>query len=195
MRAKKQNRVMQAFKINHGQSGYTVLEVMVTCAVISVIAGVVIPAVYHEYEKARLSSCLSELGGMRAVAYDLGNGRYIPTPEQFWGEGYPNAEEGEYYYIVDAEDANKGHGNDLDNCDEDNPGASIENRTCLSMKFAVFCNHDHGSLGKYCYATDIDQPTVVALDGSNDPGYHDQLGLPQGEDPAPQGKEPKTKKK
>lgn len=194
MRAKKQNRVMQAFKINHGQSGFTVLEVMVTVAVVSVIAGVVIPAVYHEYERARLASCFSELNGMKAVAYDLGNGRYIPTPEQFWNEGFPSAGEGEYYYIVDAEDANKGHGNDLDNCDEDNPGASLANRTCLSMKFAVFCTHNHGSLGRYCYATDVDPPTAVTGD-DDDPGYHDQLGLDQGEDPPPVGKEPKTRKK
>ena len=58
---------------------------------------------------------------IRQYAYDLGDGHYIPTPEEFWGEGVPAADEGEYYYIVDNQDANKGHGNDLDFCDEDNP--------------------------------------------------------------------------
>ena len=63
------------------QAGFSVLEGLIIVAVISVLAGVVIPSVYTEFEKARLSSCLSELGGMQAVAFDLGDGRYIPNPD------------------------------------------------------------------------------------------------------------------
>jgi prepilin-type N-terminal cleavage/methylation domain-containing protein len=194
MNTEKQIRVMQTLRNNRRQAGFTVLEIMVTIAVISVIAGVVIPAVYNEFEKAKLASCFSELNGMRAVAFDLGNGRYIPTPDEFWGEGYPNAEAGEYYYIVDAEDHNKGHGNDLDGCDEDNPGNSIDGRDCLDLKFVVFCNHDHGKLGKYCYATDQIAPTLVGWDDPDPLEYLKQKDMNQGDDPPPEGKEPKSKK-
>ena len=172
------------------QRGITLVEVMVAAAVIIVVAGVVIPNVWNEFEKARLAGCKAELDLMKAVAYDLGDGRYVPTPEEFWGEGFPAAEEGEYYYVVDSQDANKGHGNDLDGCDEDNPGNSPR---CpgWDIKFVVFCAHDHGDLAEYVFATDQDAPTVV-LPGEDDPfNFKAQKDQPQGEDPKPEGKKPK----
>ncbi len=155
------------------QRGFTVVEVLVTVAVVTVIASIVLPNVMSEYEKARISACKAELDLMKAVAYDMGDGRYIPTPDQFWGEGFPNAEEGEYYYIVDSQDANKGHGNDLDGCDEDNPGNSPR---CpgMDIKFVVFCAHDHGEYAKYCYATDDLPPTAVLTDEEDDFNFQAQ---------------------
>ncbi len=176
------------------QRGITAIEVMVTVAVITVVAGIVMPQVYNEFEKARLAQCKAELDLMKAVAYDLGDGRYIATPEQFWGEGFPGAAEGEYYYIVDSQDANKGHGNDLDGCDEDNPGNSPR---CpgMDIKFVVFCAHNHGEFASYVYATDQDPPTVV-LPGEDDPfNFKAQKDQGQGNDPKPEGKEPKKPKK
>ncbi len=184
------NRVIQSIKKARRQAGFTVLEAMVTVVVITVVSGVVIPAVYNEFEKAKVQSCKAELNGMKAVALALGDGRYIPTPDEFWGEGYPNAAEGEYYYIVDSQDHNKGHGNDLDGCDEDNPGNSPR---CpgMDVKFVVFCAHDHGSHAAYCYATDVDPPTVV-LPGEEDPfNFKAQKDKDQGEQGPPEGKKPK----
>ena len=178
---------------NHWQRGMTILEALAAIAVIVVVAGVVLPNVYHEYEKARLANCKAELDLMKAVAYDIGDGRYIPTPEEFWGEGFPDAQEGEYYYIVDSQDANKGHGNDIDGCDEDNPGSSPR---CpgMDVKFVVFCAHDHGDLAKYVYATDQDSPIVV-LPGADDPyNFLAQKDQDQGDDPKPEGKKPKNTK-
>jgi len=194
MNAQHITRIISALRSRRRQAGFSLVEGMVSVAVITVIAGVVIPAVYNEFEKAKLASCMSELNGMRAVAFDLGNGRYIPTPDEFWGEGYPDAAPGEYYYLVDNQDHNKGHGNDLDNCDEDNPGKSIDGRDCWDLKFVVFCAHNHGSHAKYCYATDSQPPTAV-LPGENDPfNFKAQKDLNQGSDSKPEGKEPKTKK-
>jgi hypothetical protein len=167
----------------------TMLETLGAIAVIVVVAGVVIPAVYTEFEKAKVARCHAELDLMKAVAYDLGDGRYIPTPEEFWGEGFPSAEEGEYFYIVDNQDHNKGHGNDLDGCDEDNPGNSPR---CpgMDIKFVVFCAHDHGDLAKYCYATD-DLPPTTVKEGDEDPwNFKAQKDLNQGDDPKPEGKKP-----
>jgi prepilin-type N-terminal cleavage/methylation domain-containing protein len=179
---------------NRRQRGFSAAEVMVAVAVITVVAGIVIPQVYNEFQKARIASCKAELDLMKAVAYDLGDGRYIPTPDQFWGDGFPGAEEGEYYYIVDSQDANKGHGNDLDGCDEDNPGNSPR---CpgMDIKFVVFCAHDHGDLAEYVYATESLPPTVV-LPGEDDPfNFKSQKDKGQGNDPKPEGKEPKKPKK
>ncbi len=174
--------------------GFSVVDVMATVAVITVVASIVLPNVLSEYQKARVSACKAELELMKAVAYDMGDGRYIPTPEQFWGEGFPNAQAGEYYYIVDSQDANKGHGNDLDGCDEDNPGNSPR---CLGMdiKFVVFCSHDHGEYAKYCYATDDVAPTAVLAEEEDPFNFTSQKDKNQGDDPKPEGKSPQQPKK
>ena len=87
----------------------------------------------------------------------------ITTPEEFWCEGFPDAEEGKYFYTVDSQGANTDHGNDLDGCDEDNPGDSPR-CSGMDIKFVVFCAHDHGDLAEYVYATDQNSPTVVLPD-------------------------------
>jgi prepilin-type N-terminal cleavage/methylation domain-containing protein len=193
MNAQHITRIISALKSRRRQAGFSLIEGMVSIAVVTVIAGVVIPAVYNEYEKAKLANCMSELNGMRAVAFDLGNGRYIPTVEEFWGEGYPDAAPGEYYYLVDNQDHNKGHGNDLDNCDEDNPGSSIDGRDCQDVKFVVLCNHKHGSHAKYCYATDSLSPTAVPVDATT-PDYQKWLTVTYDDGKPKEGKEPRTKK-
>jgi len=176
------------------QRGFSAVEVMVAVAVITVIASIVIPNVLSEYEKARVASCKAEVDLMRTVALDMGDGRYIPTPDEFWGEGFPNAEAGEYYYIVDDQDANKGHGNDLDGCDEDNPGNSPR---CpgMDVKFVVFCAHDHGEYAKYVYATDDISPTAVLTDEEDPFNFKAQKDMTQGNDPKPEGKKPTKPKK
>jgi len=179
---------------HRGQRGFSATELMTAIAVITVVASVVIPTVMTQYENARLNKCKAEINLMKAVAYDMGDGRYIPTPDQFWAEGFPDAEDGEYYYIVDDQDANKGHGNDLDGCDEDNPGNSPR---CpgMDIKFVVFCAHNHGELGKYCYATD-DLPPTIVLEGEEDPfNFKAQKDMGQGNDPKPEGKKPSKPKK
>jgi prepilin-type N-terminal cleavage/methylation domain-containing protein len=181
-------------RIGANERGFTLIEGLVTVAMVSVMAAVVIPAVYNEFEKAKVANCLAELDGMKAMAYSLGDGRYIPTPSQFWKQGYPDAEPGKYYYIVDDQDNNKGHGNDLDGCDEDNPGNSPR---CpgADFKFVVFCTHDHGKHAKYCYATDQSQPIAVGWDDDDPYDFLVQKDLTQGDDPKPEGKEPKKPKK
>lgn len=170
------------------QRGFSATELMTAIAVITVVAGVVLPNVMKEYQDARVASCKAEIDLMKAVAYDMGDGRYIPNPTEFWAEGFPDAEEGEYYYIVDEQDSNKGHGNDLDGCDEDNPGSSPR---CpgADIKFVVLCNHDHGALGKYVYATEQDAPTVVGVDG-DDPGYKAWLSIDNENGTKKEGKKP-----
>jgi prepilin-type N-terminal cleavage/methylation domain-containing protein len=188
MNIDKQSSSSQACRENRSQAGFTLLEGMVVVAVFTVISGVVIPALFNQLEIAKLAKCRAELDGMKAMAYDLGDGRYIPNPEEFWGTGYPNAAPGEYYYLVDSQDHNKGHGNDLDGCDEENPGNSP--RCPNDCKFVVLCRHDHGTHGRYCYATDNESPTVVTSD-DNDPGYQRFIDLDLPDGGKPEGKEPK----
>jgi hypothetical protein len=180
-----------ASKNRHAQRdhhGFSILDTIVAIAAFTVVAAVVIPSVLTEYETTRLSDCKAELDRMKAVAYDLGNGARPPTPTEFWAVGFPDAREGDYYYIVD-EGAAMGHGNDLDGCDEDDPGDSPHSLGA-GIKFVVFCDHDHGQLGKYVYATDRDPPTVVPVDGP-DPGYQAWLIEAKTDGSPIEGKEPR----
>ena len=192
MSTQKHNRPAPSQKTRSwSQAGMTLLEGLVVVGIIAVIAGVVIPTIYEEFEKAKLATCFSEISGMQAVAVDLGDGRYVPTPDQFWNEGYPSSTEGEYYYIVDSEDHNKGHGNDLDFCDEDNPNWETF-KGCPgagNIKWVVLCSHDHGRFGKYCYATDVDPPQIATED--DDPGYYAFLDMPNNDGTLKEGKKPK----
>jgi hypothetical protein len=66
-------------------------------------------------------------------------------------------------------DPNKGHGNDLDGIDEENPGNSGDKRKKKDIKFVVLCQHNHKHLADYVYLVD-NEPPVIVKDG-NDPGY------------------------
>ena len=176
-----------------GHRGFSILDIVVLITAFTVVAGVVIPSVLSEYEMARLSDCKAGVELMKAVAQEIRGSRCVPTPNQFWAVGFPNAEEGDYYYIVDEQDANKGHGNDLDGCDESDPDNSPRCRGA-DITFVVLCNHDHGALGKYVYATEQDAPTVVEVDG-DDPGYKAWLTQNNTDGSQKEGKEPKIPKK
>lgn len=170
----------------HG--GFTFLEGLVTIAVISVIAGVVLPSVYQEYEKARLATCLAELDGMRAAVSEIGDDGYVPTPQEYWSSAFPTAGPGAYYFMVDSEDHNRGVGNDLDDCDEELAGQASPCRQS-DIKYVVLCTHDHGSLGSYCFATDREPARIVS--GSDvDPGYLRFSKQPNDDGTAKQGKAP-----
>ena len=81
---------------------------------------------------------------------------------------FPAGRPGPYYYLIDG-DPNKGHGNDLDGIDEENPGKSYLNLEKVDIRFVVLCQHDHGNLANYVYVTDVGPPQIVTAD--NDPGY------------------------
>ncbi len=155
------------FKTDH--RGFSILDTVVAIAAFTVVAGVVIPSVLSEYEMARLTDCRTEVELMKTVAHEMCDGRNFPTPERFWAVGFPNAEKGDYYYIVDDQDGNYGHGNDLDGCDENDPDNSPGCRGA-DITFVVLCNHDHGQFGRYVYASNQEPPTVVPVDGE-DPGH------------------------
>ena len=137
---------------------------------------------------ARLNDCRTEIGLMRSVAHEMCDGRNVPTPDRFWAVGFPDADEGDYYYIVDDQDGNKGCGNDLDGCDESDPDNSPWCREA-DITFVVICNHDHGQFGKYVYASNREQPTVVAVDGE-DPGYRAWLSQNNSDGSRKTGREP-----
>jgi len=155
-------------QLHDDERGWTLVEVMVIGVIITILATVAVTMFQNYREKARLVKCMAEIRGIQAAVINMGDGRYIPQPAYFWERTWPDGRKhGPYFYIVDG-DPNSGHGNDLDGVDEENPGASDPDEE--DIKFVIFCEHDHGDLGKYVYLTD-DGPPIVVHDDSDDPNF------------------------
>ena len=163
-----------------GESGLTLTEVLIVVAILTVLAGIVIPNLIDRLHKARLARCMVELRGVQTGLYMVAEpGVLFPDASTFWGTVYPNARPGLYYYLSDNEDPNAGHGNDLDGYDEQNPGDSP--REAKDIKFVLLCQHDHAYLCKYVYIEDEGPPQLATED--NDPGYDKFIKWEDGRQP------------
>lgn len=153
-----------------GQEGFSLTEIIVIVYIVAMLATIIVNNVFDSIEKARLARCMAELRGIQtAVWMDSNDGRSFQDPGTFWSTHYHGSKPGPYFYLLDG-DPNKGHGNDLDGVDEENPGASDPRKK--DIKFAIVCQHDHKWLGDYVYLTDEEPPLVVGgLGGAEDPGY------------------------
>jgi len=151
------------------QAGFTLTEVIAAVYITALLSAIVTSTFIDKREKARLARCMVEMRGVQAAVYIYSpNGINLPDPEDFWPMAYPAGRPGPYFYLLDG-DPNKGHGNDLDGIDEENPGKSWKNREKLDIRFAIICQHDHGDLADYVYVTDAGPPQIATKD--DDPGY------------------------
>lgn len=170
------------------EGGWTLIEVIGVVFIVGILATIGINLFANQREKVRLVKCMAEIRGIQASVMDMGDGRYIPLPEQFWANAWPDGRKhGPYYYLTDG-DPNAGHGNDLDGVDEENPGASDPDKK--DIKFVILCDHDHGDLAEYVYLTDEEAPQVVRA-GSDHPDYERFIKWEYGGPGANSGKKPK----
>ena len=154
--------------LNRGSRGFTMTELLAVAIILGLLAAIVSNTAVEYMEKARLVRCMAELRGLQAAVETISDaGKNLPDGETFWSKCWPDGKKrGPYYYLVDG-DPNKGHGNDLDGVDEENPGNSMKDK--VDIKYVILCQHDHKHLGKYVYVTD-EGPPVVCTD-ETDPGY------------------------
>lgn len=126
--------------------GFTLIEVLVALTVIGilVVGGSKVINTVHE---TKLVRCNADIMAMRTIveqAREQTPGRRTPTREEVMAiaDGRWNDD---YWYTWDSPDANKGHGNDLDFCDEDNPSGNLSHvgGECYDIKWIIICNHDH----------------------------------------------------
>jgi prepilin-type N-terminal cleavage/methylation domain-containing protein len=146
----------------------TFIELLVVVAIIGILAGICIAIFQGRIDKARLARCMTELRSIQSTVFAHSDGSTFPDRSWFWDRAWSGIKPGPYYYLVDAEDPNAGHGNDLDGFDEQNPGNAP--RTRRDIKFVVLCQHNHKDLGWYVYLED-EGPPLMAVEGDH-PGYH-----------------------
>lgn len=136
------------------ERGFTLVEIIIGVAVVGVLAALVTLFVIGLRDAATTESCLANLQAFASEVDLLKPTGTAPTQEEVranidWDGIYKD-----YWYIPNNSDFNKGHGNDLDGCDEENPGKSLPGRECIHMRFLIVCRHDtHGnnSDAKYCF--------------------------------------------
>lgn len=154
------------------ERGFSLIEVSVAVAVIGILTTIGASVIVDKMHEARLARCKSELRSIQSTYFThFGDAMDLPDEQTFWDRAWKGSAPGPYRVLFLTGDANRGHGNDLDECDEDNPGKS---RECTGKGTLVFlCQHFHASLADYQYAVDEGEPTIA--DEFNDPGYADML--------------------
>ena len=154
-------------KIRRGQAGFTVAELTIVVYIIGLLSMITINNVLDAIEKARLARCLVEVHNIQTAIWNSSDmGVEMIAPAAFWGSHFHGFKPGPYFYLVDG-DPNSGHGNDLDDIDEQNPGDSADNRTKKDIQFVVVCQHDHKYLADYVYGEDQEPPRIAV--GGSDP--------------------------
>ncbi len=154
-----------------GERGLTLTELAVAMMIISILSVIGIGLLNGRIEKARLARCHCELRSIQSTVWMLSDGITWPERATFWERAWAGKRPGPYYYIANESDANKGHGNDMDFCDEENPGNSGSNRDCKDIRFVVLCQHNHRQLANYVYIEDEGPPTGAGWSRDTNPGY------------------------
>jgi prepilin-type N-terminal cleavage/methylation domain-containing protein len=146
------------------EKGFSVVEMVIVVAVVALVSVIVISKVFGIQSAASTVKCAANIAAFSSEIELLGIDGTIPTQEDvrnltLWQTKYKD-----YWYLPNNSDFNKGHGNDLDGCDEENPGKSSKNRECIPMKFVIVCGHQtHGdnSDAKYVFKIDEMPPFIV----------------------------------
>lgn len=105
------------------EAGFSLIELLTVVNIIALLASIMIPQWMEWIFRAELARCHAELKGIQAGLYMVTlPDTVFPTSDEFWDTIFPSAEPGPYHYLVDNDDPNNGHGNELDGWDEGNPG-------------------------------------------------------------------------
>jgi len=152
------------------EKGFTLIEILVAMILIGIISVIVIGKIMGAQDAATTVACLAEIDGFATAVNLMALTGAAPTQMEVRDAdiGWPDGKWRNFWYIPNNSDFNKGHGNDLDGCDEENPGASSKNRECIPMRFVIVCSHEtHGnnSDAKYVFHTGGGMPPqIVAYD-------------------------------
>ena len=157
-------------KARRRQAGFTLTEMIVVVYIVGLLSAMVSSTLIDKFDKARLARCLVEMRGIQSGIYLLSDlGTSFPDPQDFWPKVFPAGRPGPYFYLIDG-DPNKGHGNDLDGIDEENPGDSSKNRERKDIQFVIVCQHDHKDLAEYVFIED-EGPPRLSQPGDDFPDY------------------------
>lgn len=145
------------------KNGFSIIEMLIVVAIIGVLA-VIGTKVINTVHETRLVRCNQDIMAMRTIveqAREQTPGRRTPTREEVMAVADGRWDD-HYWYVKNNSDANKGHGNDLDFCDEENPSGKLNHvgGVCYDIEFIIMCDHDHSR---------AEADMVAIIDASNLP--------------------------
>jgi type II secretory pathway pseudopilin PulG len=139
-------------------------------AIIAILSVIVMGESLNAIEKAKLSACMANMATIREEVWaNCDGGMDWPDRDRLWNDIFRGKAPTGYWYALDNDDPNKGHGNDLDGYDEQNPGKAP--RTDRNIYFVLACEHDHGRLADFVYLEDDGSPTIQ-LHGDKPPIWY-----------------------
>jgi prepilin-type N-terminal cleavage/methylation domain-containing protein len=151
-----------------GERGFTLVELLGTVMIIGLVTAVAVPTLTNYVDEAKLARCQANLKGLQAEVWHFTDDQQNhPDAATFWKLAHGGTKPGPWVYLVDG-DANKGHGNDIDGIDEENPGKSQPDKD--DIHFVIYCKHEHRHLAEWVYVTDEGEPRIVT-GKDDDPGY------------------------
>jgi hypothetical protein len=155
-----------------------VSELAIVLMILSLVTVIALGLLNGRIEKARLARCTNELRSIQSTVWTHSDGVTWPARATFWEEAWQGKKPGPYFYFANESDANRGHGNDWDFCDEENPGRSGSRRDCHDITFVVLCQHNHRHLVNYVYIEDEGPPMFAGWSRDSDPGYDRLIHMP-----------------
>ena len=149
------------------KNGFTLLEIIIVIAVIGILAMIAF-SMLNTSDETRLIKCNADMEAYITMTEQIREqtpGHRAPTREEMYGwmEREGKHRDPHFHYVPNNSDHNKGHGNDLDLCDEENPGKSLDNRECLDVLYVWVCDHNHTDLAKYVFGSNTWGPVIVPL--------------------------------
>jgi prepilin-type N-terminal cleavage/methylation domain-containing protein len=140
--------------------GFSFNEVLIVVAIIGILSVAVAGETYSAIEKARLAACMANMVTIRESVWEnCDGGLSFPDADELWNGIWGGHGPTGYWFALDNDDPNKGHGNDLDFFDEQNPGNAP--RTDVNIYYVLACTHDHGRLADYVYLEDEGSPRIA----------------------------------
>lgn len=167
-----------------GERGLTLAEMAIALMIISILSVIGLGMFNGRIERAKLARCYVDIRSIQSTLWSMSDGIIWPERAHFWNYAWAGKKPGPYYYFPNSSDPNRGHGNDMDFCDEENPGQSSSNRDCMDITFVVICQHNHRHLANYVYIEDEGPPTLAGWGRDTDPGYDKFLNI-SGNNPRP----------
>jgi len=143
-----------------GERGFSLNELLIVVAILGILSVMVVGETFNAIQKARLAACMANMVAIReSVWANCNGGMDFPEDTKLWNEIWRGSGPRGYWYELDNDDPNKGHGNDLDGFDEQNPGHAP--RKDNNIYFVLACTHDHGRLADYVYLEDEGPPQIA----------------------------------
>jgi len=143
-----------------GERGFSLNELLIVVAILGILSVAIAGEIANAIEKAKLSACMANMVTIRETVWANSDGG-LDFPERaiLWNDIMRGSGPRGYWYALDNDDPNKGHGNDLDFYDEQNPGKSP--RVDKNIYFVLRCEHNHGRLADYVYLEDEGPPQLA----------------------------------